>query len=143
GSPGAASLRNGLDYALSRSLGLDLAQAKPAPAVAAVLGGADPAEPAWTVPDGAGDGLVAARAIASGQPVPADLLARLLDAAVKATDAGRPAAQAAALIVAAYAGAEGPDLRGRLAALTVPEGRVPAGRNLALEDASRGKLKGE
>jgi hypothetical protein len=35
--PGAASLRNGLDLALSRSLGLDIAAAKPAPAVAAAL----------------------------------------------------------------------------------------------------------
>src|SRR5581483_4417790 len=31
GNPGAASLRNGLDLALSRSLGLDLAAAKPSP----------------------------------------------------------------------------------------------------------------
>lgn len=36
-APGAASLRNGLDLALSRSLGLDLTKAKPAPGVAAAL----------------------------------------------------------------------------------------------------------
>jgi hypothetical protein len=143
GDPGAPSLRNGLDYALSRSLGLDLAAAKPAPPVAAALAGADPAEPAWTVPAGDTDRLAAVRALASGQPVPPDLVARLLDAAVKAEPAARPAAQAAALIVAAYAGTPGPDLRGRLAALSVPEGRTPAGRSLALAAAGQAHLLGE
>ncbi|HKR89032.1 MAG TPA: hypothetical protein VJS38_12750, partial [Phenylobacterium sp.] len=52
-------------------------------------------------------------------------------------------AQAAALIVAAYAGAAGPDLRGRLAALSVPEGRTPVGRNLALAAAAQDRLMGE
>jgi hypothetical protein len=143
GSPGAASLRNGLDYALSRSLGLDLAQAKPAPAVAAALAGADPAEPAWTPPAGDGDLPAAVRALVAGQPVPAEVVARLLDAAAKAGDATRPAAQAAALIVAAYAGVDGPDQRARLAALATPEGRAPVGRNLAMDDAGQEKLKGE
>jgi hypothetical protein len=143
GDPGAPSLRNGLDYALSRNLGLDLAAAKPAPPVAAALAGADPAEPAWTVPAGDTDRLAAVRALASGQPVPPDFVARLLDAAVKAEPAARPAAQAAALIVAAYAGTPGPDLRGRLAALSVPEGRTPAGRSLALAAAGQAHLLGE
>jgi hypothetical protein len=142
-SPGAASLRNGLDYALSRSLGLDLAAAKAAPQVAAALATTDPTEPAWTIPEGDADRLVAARALASGQPLPSELLAHLLDAAVKADAAARPSAQAAALIVAAYAGTAGPDLRGRLAALTVPEGRTPAGRNLALAAAGQDHLTGE
>jgi hypothetical protein len=144
GDPGPASLRNGLDYALSRNLGLDLAAAKPAPAVAAALAPADPAEPAWSAPAGDSPMLAAARAIAAGGPVPAEVLAGLLDAAVKApADAQRAQLQAAALIVAAYAGGEGPDLRGRLAALATPEGRVPAGRDLAMDDAGRAGLKGE
>jgi hypothetical protein len=143
GDPGAPSLRNGLDYALSRNLGLDLAAAKPAPPVAAALAGADPAEPAWTVPAGDTDRLAAARALASGQPVAPDLVARLLDAAAKAEPTARPAAQAAALILAAYAGTPGPDLRGRLAALSVPEGRTPAGRSLALAAAGQAHLLGE
>lgn len=42
-APGAASLRNGLDLALSRSLGLDIGAAKASPAVAAALN--PPAEP--------------------------------------------------------------------------------------------------
>jgi len=48
GDPGAASVRNGLEYALSRRLALDVAAAKGAPAaVAAMIGGPDPvAEPA-------------------------------------------------------------------------------------------------
>ena len=142
-SPGAASLRNGLDYALSRSLGLDLSAAKAAPQVAAAISAADPAEPVWTIPEGDADRLVAARALASGQAIAPELLARLLDAAAKADAAARPSAQAAALIVAAYAGTAGPDLRGRLAALSVPEGRTPAGRSFALAAAGQDHLMGE
>lgn len=142
-SPGAASLRNGLDYALSRSLGLDLSAAKAAPQVAAAIAAADPAEPAWTIPEGDADRLAAARALASAQSFPPELLARMLDAAVKADPTSRPSAQAAALIAAAYAGTAGPDLRGRLAALTVPEGKTPAGRNLALAAAGQEHLIGE
>ena len=143
GDPGPASLRNGLDYALSRNLGLDLAAAKPSPAVAAALSGADPAEPAWTIPEGDADRLLAARALASGQPVPAELVMRLLDAAAKAPAPQRAGAHAAALIVWAYAGASSPDQRGRIAALGVAEGRAPAGRNLALAAAAEDKLVGE
>ncbi|MDB5453330.1 MAG: fliK, partial [Caulobacteraceae bacterium] len=43
GAAGAASLRNGLDLALSRSLGLDLTTAKASPAVAQALSGGPPA----------------------------------------------------------------------------------------------------
>jgi hypothetical protein len=143
GQPGPPSARNGLDYALSRNLGLDLSAAKPASAVAAALAGADPGEPGWTIPPGDTDRLTAARALAAGSAVPADLVARLLDAAVKAEPAGRAAAQAAALYVAVYAGSAGPDLRGRLAALSLPEGHTPVGRNLALAQASRDRLAGE
>lgn len=143
GGAGAASLRNGLDYALSRNLGLDLAAAKPAPGVAAAIAGGQPGEPAWTVPAGSSDRLAAARALASGQPVAQELAARLLDGAAKAAAAERPSAQAAALIVAAYTGFSGPDLRGRLAALSLPEDRTPVGRNLALAAAGQEHLAGE
>jgi hypothetical protein len=143
GNSGAPSLRNGLDYALSRSLGLDLAAAKPAPAVAAALSGAEPAEPAWTIPEGDADRLVAARALAAGQSVPAELVMRLLDAAAKAPPPQRAAVQTAALIVWAYAGDSSPDQRGRIAALGVAEGRATAGRNLALAAAAQETLVGE
>lgn len=46
---GAASLRNGLDLALSRGLGLDLSKAAPSPAVAAAVDGADPKPAAWVL----------------------------------------------------------------------------------------------
>lgn len=143
GDPGAPSLRNGLDYALSRSLGLDLSAAKAAPAVGAALAGAEPGEPAWSIAPGDADRLAAARALAAGQPLPPELVGRMLDAGLKAEAAARPGAQAAALIVVAYAGAAGPDLRGRLAALSVPEGRTPAGRSLALAAAGQDHLMGE
>lgn len=52
GDPGEASLRNGLDYALSRSLGLDLTRAKPSPAVASALAGPAPEAPTWTMTPG-------------------------------------------------------------------------------------------
>lgn len=143
GDPGAASLRGGLDYALSRNLGLDLAAAKPAPAVAAAMSGAAPAEPVWTIPEGDAERLVAARALAAGQPLPAELVGRLLDAAAKAPAAQRAATQAAAVIAWAYAGAASPDQRGRLAALSVAEGRAPVGRSLALAAAAQDKLAGE
>jgi len=145
GDPGAASLRNGLDYALSRSLGLDLSAAKASPDVAVAIAapGTAAAEPSWTIPDGGSDALAAARALAAGAALPPELETRLLDAAVKAEGPLRAPAQAGALYVAAYAGAATPDLRGRLAALAVPEGHTPAGRNLALTQAGEGKLMGE
>ncbi|MDP3489027.1 MAG: hypothetical protein Q8R71_02730 [Phenylobacterium sp.] len=58
GDPGAASLRHGLDLALSRSLGLDLTTAEPGPGVASAMEGAPPPEARWPM-------------IASEGPVPA------------------------------------------------------------------------
>lgn len=66
GSPGAASLRNGLDYALSRSLGLDLSAAQPAPAVAAALASGDMGAATWKVEGGPGPVQAAMASIASG-----------------------------------------------------------------------------
>ncbi|RAK51522.1 hypothetical protein [Phenylobacterium deserti] len=143
GSPGAASLRNGLDLALSRSLGLDLSAAKPAPAVAAALAAAEPTELTWTIPDGEDDVLAAARALASGGAVPVELLQRLLDNAAKADVKTRARAEGAALLASAFAAGDSADVRGRLAALTTPEGKTPIGRNLALEAAARNRLMGE
>jgi len=143
GDPGPASLRNGLDFALSRSLGLDLAAAKPAPAVAAALAGGEPKAPAWDVsvldPPLAG----LAGAMAAGQPLPAGGVSALIAAAPEADAKSRGRAQGAALIVAAVAGDLAPEDRSRLAAFTLPEGKAPAARNLALEEASHRKLMGE
>lgn len=143
GDPGAASLRNGLDLALSRSLGLDLTAAKPAPPVAAALTGGEPLPPTWDISaiDGATGGLAAA--IAAGQDPPPGGLSALIAAAAEADAKGRARLQSAALLVAALA----PELtaadRGGLAAFSVDPGKTPAGRAFALTRAGEAKLMGE
>jgi hypothetical protein len=144
GNPGPASLRNGLDYALSRNLGLDLAAAKPAPQVAAALAGpADPAplalDPAAVSPDLA----VLAEPIARGEPIRDPVLAALVEQAASTDPKARAHAQAALLLAAALRGPLGPDLRGQIAALPQPEGKAPVGRALALEAAGQQRLMGE
>ena len=143
GDPGPASLRNGLDFALSRGLGLDLAAARPAPAVAAALAGGDPSPPAWdlSVLDPTLSGL--AGAMAAAQPLPPAGFSALIAAAAEADVKSRARLQGAALLSAALVGELAPEDRSRLAAFTLAEGKAPAGRNLALEDASGRKLMGE
>jgi hypothetical protein len=66
-TPPAASLRNGLDYALSRDLGLDLSTAKPSAAVAAALAaGGSAAAPTWMPTPVAGEAGAALTALGSG-----------------------------------------------------------------------------
>jgi hypothetical protein len=143
GTPaGAASLRNGLDLALSRSLGLDLAAAKPAPAVAAALSGAEPGPPAYdtTAIDAQIGGLAAA--VVAGLPLEAGVSA-LIAAATEADAKSKTRLQSAALLVAALANdLPGPD-RARIAAFALVEGKAPAGRSLALEAAADAKRMGE
>jgi len=142
-APGAASLRNGLDYALSKSLGLDLAAAKPSPAVAAALAGGEPAAPAFDVAavDSATGGLAAA--LAAGETPPPGGLSALIAAAAEAEPKAAARLQGAALLLAALS----PDLpsqdRGRLAAFAPAGGKAPAGRLLALDQAADGRLAGE
>lgn len=66
GDPGKASLRNGLDYALSRDLGLDLSQATPSPAVAAALKPEGAVEATWPTLAGTGGVRAALAALAAG-----------------------------------------------------------------------------
>lgn len=143
GDPGAASLRNGLDFALCRSLGLKLEAAKPAPAVAAALAGGEPNPPTWdlSVLDPALAGL--AGAMAGGQPLPAGGVSALIAAAGEADAKSRGKLQGAALLVAALAGDLTPGDRAGLAAFTLAEGKAPAARNLALDEAAHRKLMGE
>jgi hypothetical protein len=143
GDPGAPSLRNGLDFALSRSLGLKLESAKPAPAVAAALAGGDPAPPSWdlTLLDPALAGL--AGDMAAGHTLPPGGVSALIAAAAEADAKSRSKIQGQALLVAALAGDLTPQDRASLAAFTVAEGKAPAARSLALEDAARRKLMGE
>jgi hypothetical protein len=141
-APGAASLRNGLDLALSRSLNLDLATAKPSPAVAAALSGAAPVSPTFdtTAIDAQIGGLAAA--VVSGLP-PEPGVSALIATAADADAKTRPKLQAAALLVAALANdLPGPD-RARIAGFAVAEGKSPSGRNLALEAAADAKRVGE
>jgi hypothetical protein len=143
GDPGAASLRNGLDFALSRSLGLNLEAAKPAPAVAAALAGGDPRPPNWDLSllDPALAGL--AGDMVAGQTLPAGGVSALIAAAAEADAKPRTKLQGQALLIAALAGDLAPQDRASLAAFAIPEGKAPAARNLALEDAARRKLMGE
>jgi hypothetical protein len=143
GNPGAPSLRNVLDYALSRSLGLDLATAKPSAGVAAALAGADPQALTWALPAGESPVAAVAGALAAGQAIPPGSLDRLIEAAGAADAKTRPAAQGAALLTAALAGPLTAEQRAALAAFTLAEGKAPAGRNLALETAAGEKLMGE
>lgn len=107
--PGAASLRNGLDLALSRSLGLDLAAAKPAPAVAAALAPeADPFPPPPALP-------------ADEAAAPSDAAVLLLSSVGDTLVSDSP----------------------RLAALTIPAGKMPGGRALALDRAVAAGSVGE
>lgn len=142
GALGAASLRGGLDYALSKALNLDLAAAKPAPGVAGALSGAEPVAPTFDVSaiDGVIGGL--ATTLQSGPP-PAGGVSALIAAAAEADPKTRAKLQGAALLAAALT----PDLSGadrtKLAGFAVPEGRGPVGRSLALDAAGESRRMGE
>ncbi|WP_411287082.1 hypothetical protein [Phenylobacterium sp.] len=132
GGPGAASIRNGLDRALSRSLGL---------AVEPAAG--EPKGPTWdltTLQDDIGG---VAGIIASGQAVPEGALGALIQAAGDADSKARGRLQSAALLAAALSPQLAPDDRARLAGFALAGGKAPAGRSLALDDAASRKLMGE
>ncbi|WP_296454782.1 hypothetical protein [Phenylobacterium sp.] len=142
-APGVASARNGLDLALSRSLDLDLAAAKPAPVVAAALSGAEPATPAFdtSLIDAEIGGLGAA--VRDGMPPEAGVSALISAAAEAAEPKPRARLQAAALLLAALANdLPGPD-RAKIAGFAVAEGKAPSGRNAALDAASDTRRMGE
>ncbi|MBS0332625.1 MAG: hypothetical protein JSS35_07645, partial [Proteobacteria bacterium] len=140
GNPGAASLRNGLDYALSRSLGLDIAAAKPAPEVAAVLAGGDPQPAVFDPPAFAPDLAPVAQLIIDGKPVDAGTVASLMGGVTNGPKAPNRAASAALLVMALGATAAGSDA---LEDWAVPEGKAPVGRNIALDAAADRKLPGQ
>lgn len=143
GNPGAASLRNGLDYALSRSLGLDLTAAKPSPAVAAALSAPDPAAAPIDPAAVAADLAPVANAIAGGHPLLYGQFMSLMNDVPEADAKGRTRAQGAVLLALALEGPFTPELRGLIAGLGLPEGKAPLGRSLALEAAGEQKLMGE
>jgi hypothetical protein len=139
GDPGAPSLRNGLDYALSRTLGLDLSLAKASPAVAAALAQGGPAEPAfditalpsWLVPF--------AEAIAGGHEARYADFVGAMNAAQTKDPKTRERGEAALLMLAAYAGWSDLDLL----AAPLREGRAPVLRDIALDAAGIRKRMGE
>jgi hypothetical protein len=136
-------LRNGLDYALSRDLGLDLSAAKAAPEVAAALSSGDPnaliLDPAGAPVDLA----PLAQSLASGEPVRDAAVQALLDAAAGAEPKARARAQAAALLAWALAAPLSPETRALIAGLATPAGKAPVGRSLALDIAADQKAMGE
>lgn len=143
GNPGAASLRNGLDYALSRSLGLDLSAAKAAPEVAAALSSADPAAPALDPTRAPADVSILADALARGDAVrDAELLA-LLETASSTDPKVRARGEAAVLLALALSDLARPESRGQIAAIALPEGKAPVGRDIALDLAAGQKFMGE
>lgn len=164
GDPGAPADRNGLDVALSRTLGL------------ATVGRVEPGPARWAVDPGTSLTGPAAAAVAKGdlaaatasravltQELAGPLDLALLDALLAAA-AGRPdgptldrlvergstgeakaraRAQSAALIFAALGSPLGPQARGELAGFSGGESKAPAGRLLALDLAADQKLTGE
>ncbi len=137
GDPGAASLRNGLDYALSRKLALDLPAARTtaSPAVAAVL---------WPTPSAPDteDVTVARSLIASAATTPA-LLDSLLDEADAAPPKARPVLIGRVLLLEAMGGQPGPAARARLAKADAGRSTVSPTMLFALDRAAGAGLKGE
>jgi hypothetical protein len=137
GDPGAASLRNGLDYALSRRLGLDpqVAKATASPAVAAAIW---PPEPALD-----GEAVTVARSmIASAGTTPA-LLDSLLDEAEAASAKARPGLIGRILLLEAMGAVPGPDARARLMRADAGRSTAPPALLSALDRAAAQGLKGE
>ena len=138
GDPGKASLRNGLDYALSRDLGLDLTQAAASPAVAAALHPDASAEASWPMTTASDT----AKAVASGQD-----LAPVLDGLIVQGDAAEPKAkaraQASALLLAALGAPMADAARAPFGGFTAGETKAPAARALLLDQAVADKRVGE
>ena len=144
GNPGAASLRNGLDYALSHSLGLDLAAAKASPEVAAALSGAGPEEPLFDAAAASPDVTLLVEPLMKGQSVHDVMVKALVEAAAAGSEPkARARAHAAALLGLSLSGPLDLEARGDFAAISLPEGRAPVGRDLALDAAADQKLMGE
>lgn len=137
GDPGPASLRNGLDYALSRRLGLDL-QAARASASPAVAGAIWPPEP---VIESEG-GTVARSLIASAATTPR-LIDSLLDEADAAAPKVRPILIGRILLLEAMGGQPGPEARARLAGADAGRSTTAPTLLLALDRAAGLGLKGE
>lgn len=135
GDPGAASVRNGLEYSLSRRLALDIPAAKGAPpgVAAMIAGAAPPTAPPET-------GLAGRFARTEGRAAEFDALLRQAQAA----DAkARPRYEAAVLLAVALGATPTADQRAAIAGFTAPQGVAASGRLAALDLAADAGLKGE
>ena len=148
--PGAASLRNGLDYALSKDLGLDLAKAQASPAVAAALDPHEAGPAVWPMEAGPGAVRATLATLAGG-----DLAtARTMRASLTEADTQGVGAFDVALLDAALAAASGQGLEPALdrlierGAVEGPKTRakaqvaalVLAGLGSPMSDEARGQL---
>lgn len=137
GDPGAASLRNGLEYSLSRRLALDLEAVK-ATASPAVAGALWPPAPAYETEDVT----VARSLIASAATTPA-LLDALLDEADAATPKARPVLIGRILLLEAMGATPTVEARARLARVDAGKSAASPALLLALDRAANLGLKGE
>lgn len=137
GDPGAASLRNGLEYSLSRRLALDLEAVK-ATASPAVAGALWPPAPAYETEDVT----VARSLIASAATTPA-LLDALLDEADAATPKARPVLIGRILLLEAMRATPTVEARARLARADAGKSAASPALLLALDRAANLGLKGE
>ncbi len=135
GDPGAASVRSGLEYSLSRRLALDVAAAKGAPpGVAAMMAGPAPS------PMPAGSGLAGRFIRTEGRAAEFDALLRQAQAAEAKA---RPRYETAVLLAVALGAAPTAEQRAVIAGFTAPQGAAASGRLAALDLAAEAGLKGE
>jgi len=128
--------------ALSRSLGLDLAAAKPSPEVAAALVAGDPAG-AIDISAVAPDLADLAKAIATNQPMGSGVFLGAISEIASSGPKAAARGQAAIMLAFALDDLASIDARDQLGTFTVGEGKAPLGRDLALDAAGRQKLMGE
>lgn len=135
GDSGKASARNGLDYALSRRLALDLTTAEDAaPAVWPVIFA--PIEPALPATE-------QAQRLVASQGRDAEFAALVAQAADARDAKVRARAQSRVLLALALGVAPTSDQRAAIASYDAPAGVVPVGRLAALDLAAEAGLKGE
>lgn len=150
GDPGAASLRNGLDVALSRDLGLDLSAGTPSPAVAAALNPQPDGAPRWLMEGGPGPVRAAMAVLAQGDLAAAQTMRASLTDADTAAAGTFDMALLDGLIAAASGKGEGPALDrlverggaegGKTRAKAQAAALILAGLGAPLSDTALGQL---
>lgn len=137
GDPGVASLRNGLDYALSRRLALDLEAAK-ATASPAVAGALWPPAPAYETEE-----VTVARSLIASAATTPTLLDALLNEADAAMPKARPVLIGRILLLEAMGATPTVEARARLARADAGKSAASPALLLALDRAANLGLKGE